>query len=148
MNDENSREIYKTLQNGQDKYIYFLLATTITAIGFVITRTQNLKLNITQIPLGISVLSLAISFLYGCKNREYANSTLYANYDLLRVQRGQDQEVGTNPQLVQAKSEIITSAMETNSNKANKCGRKQMLFFEVGVFFYIVWHILEMFLKV
>lgn len=147
MNNENSREIYKALHDSQDKYVYFLLATTITAIGFIITRTQSLKLNINQIPLAISVISLGISFLCGCRNREYVNSTLYANYDLLKVQSGQHPNVGTHPQLIQAASEGITDAIESNSNKASNLGKRQMQFFVIGVFFYIAWHILVMFLN-
>ncbi|QXE20044.1 hypothetical protein [Clostridium sp. 001] len=144
MNDENFREVYKTLHNSQDKYVYFILATTIAAIGFAITRTQNLKLNINQIPLLISVISWGISFLCGCINREYVNSTLYANSELLKVESGQHPKVGIHPQLIKAASEGIREAMISNSNKANKLGKGQMCFFMIGVFFYLVWHIIVM----
>ena len=139
-------EVYKTLQTSQDKYIYFLLATTVASIGFAITRTQNLKLSITQIPLGISVLCWGLSFFFGCRNREYYNSTLYANGELIEVQNGQHNEVGNNPLLIQAASKGIKEAMEFNSKKISSFGKLQMRMFILGTLSYIVWHVLEMYL--
>jgi len=88
MNDENLREIYKTLQMSQDKYTYFILATTIASVGFTITQTQDIIFSLSLIPLGISILCWGFSFFFGCRNREYCNSTLYANFELLKVQMG------------------------------------------------------------
>ncbi len=147
MKDDNLREVYRTLQLSQDKYTYFLLAATIAAIGFTITQTQNIKLHLSLIPLGISILFWGISFLFGCRNREYNNSTLYANYELLKVQSGIHPEIGNHPQKMQAASEGIMKAIESNSNKANKLGHLQMNTFILGVIFYLAWHILEMYLR-
>lgn len=147
MGEENLREVYRNLFTSQDKYTYFILAATITAIGFTITKTQNLKLSLTQIPLGISVICWGLSFFFGCRNRAYCNSILYANYDLLKVQSGQHREVGSHPQYIQEASEGIIEAMNTNSNKANKLGNLQTRMFIIGSVFYVCWHILEMYLR-
>jgi hypothetical protein len=147
MNDENLIEVYRNLQTSQDKYIYFILAATIAAIGFAIMQTQALKLQFSLIPLGISVLSWGLSFYFGCRNREYYNSTLYSNYDLLRVQNGIHPEIGNHPQKIQAASEGIKRAINSNSDKANKLGHLQMKAFFIGVFFYLIWHIFEMYLR-
>ena len=147
MNDENLREVYRNLQTSQDKYTYFILAATIAAIGFTITQTQALKLQYSLIPLGISVLSWGLSFYFGCRNREYYNSTLYANYELLRVQNGIHPEIGNHPQKIQAASEGIKQAIDSNSDKANNLGHLQMKAFVIGAFFYLIWHTLEMYLR-
>lgn len=147
MNDENLREIYRTLQNAQDKYIYFILATTIASVGFTITQTQDIIFSLSLIPLGISILCWGFSFFFGCRNREYYNSTLYANYELLKVQMGDHPELGNNPQMIQAASKGITKAIEDNSNKVNRLGKLQVKTFIMGALFYLVWHILEMYLR-
>jgi hypothetical protein len=147
MNDDNLREVYKTLQVSQDKYTYFILAATIAAIGFTIKQTQNLKLQLSLIPLGISILLWGLSFFWGCRNREYYNSILYANYELLKVQNGRHPEIGTHPQMMQAASKGIMQAIESNSDRANKLGHLQMKTFIFGVISYLVWHILEMYLR-
>lgn len=55
--NENFKEIYKQLQTGQDKYIYFLLAATLASLAFAVKQTQTLQLSISQIPLALSVIS-------------------------------------------------------------------------------------------
>lgn len=140
-------ELYRTLNNSQDKYIYFMLAATITAIGFTITQTQSLKLDIMQIPVGLSLVCWGLSFWFGSLNRRYFNSTLYANFDLFRVQMGEHPEVGNHSGLIAAASEGIKAAMENNSTKADLYAKLQTSFFIYGAFFYICWHILEMYLR-
>lgn len=147
MSDENTRMIHQLLISSQDKYVYFLLAATLAAIGFTITQTQTLKLGWTQVPVGISVFFWGLSFICGCVNRMYYNSALYANLHYLRVLRGKDPTVGTHPQLIQAASEGITKAMNYNSDKANKHGHYQMVAFILGAAAYITWHVLEMYLR-
>jgi hypothetical protein len=147
MNDENLREIYRTLQKSQDKYIYFILAATIASIGFTITQTQNTIVSLSLIPLGISILCWGFSFFFGCRNREYYNSILYANYELLRVQLGEYPEIGSHPQKIQAASEGIMQAIQYNSDKTNKLAHLQMITFILGALFYLIWHILEIYLR-
>jgi hypothetical protein len=53
--DNNIIEIYRNSSNAQDKFIYFLLTVAIASIGFAITQTTKLKLDISQIPLGLAI---------------------------------------------------------------------------------------------
>lgn len=147
MSNENLREVYRNLHKSQDKYIYFILAATIASIGFTITQTQNIIFSLSLIPLGISILCWGFSFFFGCRNREYYNSILYANYDLLRVQLGDYPETGSHPQKIQAASEGIMQAIQDNSDRANRLGHLQMTTFILGALFYLVWHILEIYLR-
>jgi heme/copper-type cytochrome/quinol oxidase subunit 4 len=145
--NEDLREIYKNLNTSQEKYIYFLLATTITAIGFAVTRTQNLKLSVTQTPLGIAVLLWGLSFLFGCLNRQYNNSILYANFELLKIQNGKHTEVGNIPWRIQSASEGIIEAITKNSDKCTRYNKLQTIFFILGVLSYIIWHVYQMYLN-
>lgn len=150
MSDENIREIYKVLQTSQDKYIYFKLAAAMTSIAFAITQTKSLKLSITQVPVGLSVLCWGISIYFGLTNRAYYNSTLYANVDYIRMKSGQipSPQYGNHPDYIQAASEGIKEAMKSNSKKVRRYGSAQTLMFYCGAIFYVVWHVLEMYLRV
>ncbi|MGG2197559.1 hypothetical protein [Paenibacillus validus] len=147
--NENFKEIYKQLQTGQDKYIYFLLAATLASLAFAVKQTQTLQLSISQIPLALSVISWGLSFFFGCRNREYYNSTLYANGELLRIQMGElpHPEYGNHPDYIRAATEGIRSAINKNSDKVIKFGRYQMRMFILGSLLYIFWHIIEMYLR-
>jgi hypothetical protein len=147
MSDEDLREIYRNLQNSQDKYVYFILAVTTASIGFTITQTQNITFKPSLILLGIGILCWGFSFFFGCRNREYCNSTLYANYELLKVQKGDHPELGNHPQMIQAASEGIKQAIQDNSDKMNNLVRLQMKTFIMGALFYLVWHILEIYFR-
>lgn len=147
MGNDNMKEIYRTLQTSQEKYIYFLLTAAIAAIGFATTQTQSLQLSFSQIPLGISVLCWGISIFSGLINREYYNSTLFANYNLIKVQIGEHPLTGINPELIEVGSEGIKQAMESNSSKVNIYGHLQTIMFFMGAVFYVLWHIYEMYIR-
>ncbi|WP_339279088.1 hypothetical protein NYE40_23860 [Paenibacillus sp. FSL W8-1187] len=147
--DENFREVYKQLQTSQDKYVYFILAATLASIAFAIKQSQALPLKMSQIPLALSVVCWGISFFLGCRNREYYNSTLYANSELLRIQSGKlpHPEYGNHPNYILAASEGILAAIQKNSNKVSNLGRNQMRMFLLGALFYTSWHIIEMYMR-
>jgi hypothetical protein len=147
MDNENYREIYKVLNTSQDKYVYFILTASVAAIGFTITQTKTLSLSLTQIPLGLSLICWGLSFWFGCRNREYYNSTLYSNGELIKVQTGQNPRVGNDPRLIQAATEGMMKALNHNSDKINLYGSLQMRMFLTGAIFYIIWHVIEMYLR-
>jgi len=147
MADEMAREVYKALREAQNKYTYFLLAAAGAAIALAVNQTQGTAMAWSQIPLAAAGLSWGLSFFFGCRHLAYVNSTLYANAELLRVDSGQYPEVGAHPQMMAAASEGIRRAIETNSERANRLGHLQFRFLIAGAVLYIVWHILEMYLR-
>jgi hypothetical protein len=147
MADENLRDVYNQLRTAQDKYTYFLLAATGAAIALAINQTQGSALSWSQIPLAIAVLCWGLSFFFGVRHVEYVNSTLYANASLIRVQQGEDPNVGVHPQMMAAASEGIRDAIDFNVHRASRYGRWQFWALIAGALFYIAWHVLEMYLK-
>jgi hypothetical protein len=146
MADETTREVYRALREAQGKQTYFLLAAAGAAIAFAVNQTQNTALAFSQVPLAAAVLSWALSFFFGCRHLAYVSSTLYANLELFRVESGQHPQV-QHPQMVAAASEGIRQAIESNSERANRFGHRQFMFLVAGAVLYIVWHVLEMYLR-
>jgi len=145
---EEMNEVFRALRESQNKYTYFLLAAAGAAIALAVNQTREAVLAWPQVPLALSVLSWALSFLFGCRHIAYVNSTLYANGEYLRVVSGQHPElVGAHPQLVAAAKEGIRDAMEHNADCANRNGHRQFRFLVAGAIFYVVWHVLEMYLR-
>jgi hypothetical protein len=145
---ENEREVFRALHEGQKKYTYFLLAVAGAAITVVINQTQNATLKISQIPLVIGVLLWGLSFFFGCRYLAYVNANLYANLALFRVKRGEHPDLeNSNPMTIEAAIKGIKEAMEENSNRANHFFHLQFNFLVGGAILYIIWHILEMYLR-
>lgn len=148
MSNEAQREVFRVLRESQSKYTYFLLAAAGAAIGFSLSQTKDVSLAESQWPLGLGVLLWGISFFFGCRHLAYVNSTLYANAALLKIESGQDLGGGNHPQGMQAASEGVRNAIEKNSESANQLGHWQFRFLIAGAVCYIIWHVLEMYLRI
>lgn len=144
MADDAMVELHRQLRTAQDKYTYFLLAAAASGIGFAIHQTNDKLLAWSMVPLALGVISWALSFFFGCRHVLYVNSTIYANYELLRVQKGLHPQAGTHPQAIAAASEGIRQAIEGNNEQATGFARLQFRLLILGALFYVAWHILEM----
>ena len=88
MVDNDLIEIHRQHRTGQEKYTYFLLAVTASAIAFAVQKTSGLKLTWSMVPLGLAVVLWGLSFYFGCKNLLWVQTAIYANYSLLQLQKG------------------------------------------------------------
>jgi hypothetical protein len=140
-------EIYRQHRTAQDKYVYFLLAAAGAAIAFAVNQTQGAMLAWSQLPLACAVVFWALSFFCGCRHLGYIESTLSANDALLKVIAGHDPQVGMHPQLINAASKGIQEAIELNSKRAGRFARWQFRCLVLGAASYLVWHVVEMWLR-
>ncbi|MFT6631872.1 MAG: hypothetical protein ACJAS4_001833 [Bacteriovoracaceae bacterium] len=148
MSSEHELEIYRQFRTSQDKYGYFILAAVGAAIGFALTQTNGKALSYSQIPLGISLISWCLSFYFGCNHLNYVSSNMFANLELLKVEKGRHPKAGNHPQVIKAASDGIRDAMETNSKWSSRFARWQFQSFTFGGISYVVWHVLEMWMRV
>jgi hypothetical protein len=147
MPSEQQIEIYRQHRIAQDKYIYFLLAAAGAGIAFAVNQTQGAKLTWSQLPLACAVAFWTLSFFFGCRHLGYVESTLFANGALLRVMAGEDPQIGMHPQLMAATSEGIRGAINLNSKRAGRFARWQFRCLVLGAVYYLVWHVVEMWLR-
>lgn len=145
MADDRLLEVYRQLRTSQDKYIYFLLAAAGAAIAVALNRTQDRQLTLLLLPWGVALLLWGLSFVYGARHLKYVNSTLFANAELLRVEKGQHPKAGQDPESINAASDGIRSAIDYNSARASRFAKLQFRFFVTGALAYVAWHVLEMY---
>ena len=81
-------EMYKQHRAGQDKYTYFLLATAAAAIAFAVQKTEGLLISWWLLPVAFAILFWGVSFYYGCKHINWAQTAIQANYNLLQLNQG------------------------------------------------------------
>ncbi|MBN1459235.1 MAG: hypothetical protein JXA57_06850 [Armatimonadetes bacterium] len=147
MATESQREVYRALNESQNKYTYFLLAAAGAGIALAVRQTHGSGFEFAQIPLALGGVVWGVSFYFGCRRSALVSSALYANLDLLRVQSGLHPEVGSNPERMHAASEGIREALELKSGSANRLGRWQFQLLVLGALLYLVWHLVEMSLE-
>ena len=147
MSDENLREVFKAHRTIQEKYAFFLLAGAGAAIGFALTRTQGAELTWSQIPLAFAIICWGLSFFFGCRHLQYVSSSLAGNIDLIKVESGTHPQTGNRADLIAAASKGIRDALNYNSDKSNVNAKRQFRSLVIGAVFYIIWHMLEMYLR-
>ena len=145
--EDELRQIHNQLRTAQDKYTYFLLAICASAIAFSVQATKTETISYSLLPLGLAVACWGGSFFAGCRSIQYVNSTLYANLQYLKVKSGNLAEVGNNPHYIQAASEGIMQAMESNSNVCNSYSTSQFRLAIFGGILFVLWHIVKMWVR-
>lgn len=146
MASDTELEIYRQQRQGQDKYIYFLLAAVGASIAFALNQTKGLALTPSQWPLGAAVLCWAGSFLMGCSRLGLINDTLHANQGLVRVQKG-THELIEHPAEIPLASKMMKEGLEKLGRKTNRRALWQYRLLISGAALYIGWHVYEMYIR-
>jgi hypothetical protein len=112
MANQDLMEIHRQHSTGQDKYTYFLLAVTASAVAFAVQKTSGLKITYSLFPLAFAVLLWGVSFFFGCKNLLWVSASISANYSLLQLHKGVHADQPNHPQLLEAAIQGVRSAFE------------------------------------
>jgi hypothetical protein len=139
-------EIQKQHREWQEKYAYYVIGITIAAIGFSINLTLNQSLKISQIPLGIAILFWGMSAFLGLRFITTLIGFLYVRNGFLNIIQGIDPISGSHPEKIKIGIEVLTKIMEDHSKKAARKATWQMNCFFIGIFFFVAWRVLEMYL--
>jgi hypothetical protein len=147
MADNDLMELHRQHRTGKDKYTYFLLAVTASAVAFAIQKTDGSKITYSLLPLGAAVLLWGLSFYFGVKDLLWVQTSIFANYNLLQLQKGVHPDQPIHPQLLEAAIQGVKSALDFNINKVQSYGVWQFRLLIGGAILFLVWHVLEMVLR-
>ena len=138
-------EIQKQFRQQQEKLVYYIIALTVSAIGFSIFKTTGQSLKIIQIPLEIAVICWSISIYCGLKFLKYVISTLYANNEYFEIKRGNHPDIGNHPDAIEAEIKGFKGAMVINKKRMKQYFKLQSSLFYIGIILFVIWHVLEMY---
>lgn len=119
-----------------EKYVYYLLAIDAACVAFSVNQSKDLTLSFSQIPLGLAVVFWGWSFYSG----------------LMQVTK---LERHTDLNIIQLKSKMLGVAFQSDLNLEyteiltliNKYRKGQNVFFAIGSMFFLIWHVLRMYLN-
>lgn len=140
-------KIQQEFRDKQEKYVYYLIALSVSAVGFSIYKTESHRLTCSLFPLGLAVLSWSISIFCGLKFLKYTISNLYANNMYYEIIEGKHPDIGNNPDYIKAGVAGFKEASEINIKTMEIYFKIQGYLFYIGILLFIVWHIIEMYLK-
>jgi hypothetical protein len=144
---ENQKELYKQFRASQEKYIYFMLALSASAIGYAIPKTESHELDWSMAPLGVSLLCWIYSFYCGCKFLEKSMSVIYTNFYMYDVDAGRVKEIPNSPIEKNAVLNILKSRIDEINKKGSKFYKRQAWFILYGVVAYVTWAVLNLVAK-
>lgn len=147
MADNDLLQFHKQHSIGQERYTYFLLAVTASAVAFAVQKTGGLKITYSLIPLGAAIFLWGISFYCGVKNINWVQASTAANYSLLQLEKGVHSDQPDDPTVFEAAKRGIASALQSNIKKAEFHGKLQFRLLIAGAVLFLSWHILEMVLR-
>lgn len=144
---EEQKELISRFSNKQDKFVYYIIALCVAAIGFAIHRTSEASLSCFHIPLGISVLSWSISIYFGFGFIKKDLDYIFTNNQLLEMQQGRDEIAKNHPEKMEIGQKVLRKILNEKSDKMSKVFKKQEITFFFGIISFIVWHLLMMYLN-
>lgn len=139
--------IQKEFREKQERYVYYLIALSVSAIGFSIHKTSNQSLSFYQIPLAIAVVCWVFSIFCGLKFLKYVISSLYNNNSYFDIINGRYDDIGNNAENIQIGIKAFKKATSINQISMKRYFSSQGYLFYGGIILFIVWHVLEMSLK-
>ena len=143
MADEAYLAVARAHRDLYTRYAFYLLAVVGAAVGFALNQTQGAVLAWSQVPLGLAISSWFLSFYFGLRQLKSVKATLFANSLLLAVEDGHHPELPNSPET----RAIIREKVEQSGKHAGRFSVLQVRALLIGVFFYVSWHVLEMYLR-
>jgi len=147
MASDHELEVHRTLHESQRQHVYFLLGAAGAAIALAVNQTHTAAISWSQLPLAVAVACWACSFYAGCRNRSWVGSGLNTNGAIFDVRSGRHPVSGIHPQAIAVGLETLHGIFEEQSAHANSTYHLQFRFLVAGACFYVLWHILEMYLR-
>lgn len=145
MSNDGIRELWLQHRAGQDKYTYFLLAVTASAIAFAVQKTGDATLTWKLAPLGLAILAWGGSFYCGCKNLIWVQTALMANYNLLQLRAGVHPQQPDHPDLSAAALRGTSNALNSNVDQAQSYALSQFRLAIAGAVLFLIWHVVEIY---
>jgi hypothetical protein len=138
------QSLHKAHSDSQNKHTYFLLAAAGAAIGFAVQKTEGQKLSWWLLPVASATLLWAASFYFGCKNIDWVQRSMSANFNLLQLKKGMHPEQPPNLQVYEAAISGVTQALQVNIERAGFYSRWQFRTLIAGAVSFIVWRVIEL----
>lgn len=138
-------DLNKKFIDRQEKFVYYLVALSVTCIGFSIYQTIGRPLEITQIPLGVAILSWSISIFFGLQFLKHSNSLLADDAESLRVTSGTHPISGKNPAAIVVGKRYFEEARTKTGKILIRQFRSLEWGFYLGGVSFVTWHVIEMY---
>lgn len=144
--NEDIKNLQNTFRTQKEKYIYYIIALSVTCIGFSIYQTKDSQLTTPIWVLFSAIICWGTSVIGGFGLLNVSIDQIFGNINYL--------ELMMNPPIASSGIDVIKMIEDTNKKAINSFNKKGMIYyrlqiygFYLGVLLFICWHIWEMYLR-
>ena len=116
----------------------FIIAANGALIAYAFKQVENKGLSYDLIPLGLAIIFWGLSFYFGVTSVRKLISTR-----IIDIFRSSSDLIKQNPEY----AEMARKKFNEVGDKANTFNKRMFVFLYLGGCTYIIWHILEMYLR-
>jgi hypothetical protein len=142
---ELQKEVHNQLKSSTEKFCYYLIALSVSSLGFVVFQTKEDVIDCPKILLLIAVIFWLASIFFGMNFIKKQQQGLVLSYRSYDNARNQFEPSKNDPQKTKWTEEIIKDKFRLVDRKSRRNYKYQLYTFFLAVLFYIVWHALEMY---
>lgn len=128
----------------RQKYIYFILTATGACIGFAVTQSRDAHFTLIILPLGLAMISWAMSFFCGCRGLFWKPAALMQNIEAVKASAGTSEFAGSHATLQKIAYDTFHKSYNKAIRKFSLYMRLQFGLFIAGSILFLLWHVLEM----
>ena len=134
----NTSERTHELDKIGTRFDQFIIAVNVALIAYAFKQVENKELTLELIPLGFAIFFWGLSFYFGVTSVRKLISTR-----ILDIFRSTNDIIRKNPEYI----EMARKKFNKVGRKANSYNKKMFLFLYLGGGFYLIWQVLEMYMR-
>jgi hypothetical protein len=136
--------IQKQHKERQEKFVYYLIALCVAAIGFSVTQTVNQQLNYFHVLLGVSFACWATSIFCGFQFIQLMLLGSQANNHYFNTLAGHVEGIKPSPANDKIAADVLREKSDKYSTRSQRNFMWQQYLFYLGLGSFIAWHIIQM----
>lgn len=143
---ELQKEVRVEKRQQVQKFVYYVLALSVACLAFSVNLSKDVKIEWSQIPLGIAAVCWSLSALIGLKSLTLMTQILEIEHVMYEGRKG----INDDGKDYSEQWKFLGEMNEDRKGKVERfeSGQKgQFYLFIIGIALFITWHVLEMALR-
>lgn len=138
---EMKTELTKAFRDRQDKFVYYVMGLNVAAIGFTISKTFEIKIEIDHMYILVALLSWLSSILFGFYWINTQFNAMIQNILVFDAEEGHLDGKRISEENIEYTKDLLYKDIQKKSEKAKMAYGIMLYLFILGIVLFIFWRI-------
>lgn len=134
-------ELTKAFRDRQDKFVYYVMGLNVAAIGFTISKTFEIKIEIDHMYILVALLSWLSSILFGFYWINTQFNAMIQNILVFDAEEGHLDGKRISEENIEYTKDLLYKDIQKKSEKAKMAYGIMLYLFILGIVLFIFWRI-------